>query len=83
VDEATRLARPALAKSPRGWAILPNQFATARGSAARARWLTRYDGLDRLTHADNTSNVTQRQYPVDGASDRTGRKASASDIGEM
>ncbi len=22
------------------------------------------DGLDRLTHADNTSNVTQRQYPA-------------------
>jgi RHS repeat-associated protein len=38
----------------------------------------RYDGLDRLTHADNTSNVTQRQYPVDKTGNRTSKKTSAS-----
>jgi RHS repeat-associated protein len=73
----TNIARPALAKSPRGWAILPNPFATARGRAARARWLTRYDGLDRLTNADNTSNVTQRAYPVDKTGNRTGKQTAA------
>ena len=86
MEPATKLARPALAKSLRGWAILPNPFAAARGSAARARWLTlgtgannrfRYDGLDRLTHADNTSNVTQRQYPVDKTGNRTGKQTAA------
>jgi RHS repeat-associated protein len=74
---ATKLAPPALAKSLRGWAVLPNPFATARGRAARARWLTRYDGLDRLTHADTTSNVTQRQYPVDKTGNRTGKQTAA------
>jgi RHS repeat-associated protein len=44
---------------------------------ARARWLTRYDGLDRLTHADNTSNVTQRAYPVDKTGNRTGKQTAA------
>jgi len=33
----TKLARPALAKSLRGWAVLPNPFVTASGRAARAR----------------------------------------------
>ena len=46
------------------------------GTGANNRF--RYDGLDRLTHADNTSNVTQRAYPVDGTGNRTGKKTSAS-----
>ena len=73
----SRFACSALATSLRCWAVLPNPFATARGSAARARWLTGYDGLDRLTHADNTSNVTQRQYPVDKTGNRTGKQTAA------
>jgi RHS repeat-associated protein len=40
----------------------------------------RYDGLDRLTHADNTSNVTQRQYPVDATGNRTGKQTSATGV---
>jgi YD repeat-containing protein len=31
----------------------------------------RYDGLDRLTHADNTSNVTQRGFAYDKTGNRT------------
>ena len=45
------------------------------GTGANNRF--RYDGLDRLTHADNTSSVTQRQYPVDATGNRTGKKTSA------
>jgi len=57
VRRATKLARPALAKSPRGWAVLPNPFAPARGSAARARWLTRLTGIRFPTAALNTTFV--------------------------
>lgn len=45
------------------------------GTGANNRF--RYDGLDRLTHADNTSNVTQRQYPVDKTGNRTGKQTAA------
>jgi hypothetical protein len=45
------------------------------GTGANNRF--RYDGLDRLTHADNTSNVTQRAYPVDKTGNRTGKQTAA------
>ena len=45
------------------------------GTGANNRF--RYDGLDRLTHADNTRNVTQRQYPVDKTGNRTGKQTAA------
>ena len=45
------------------------------GTGANNRF--RYDGLDRLTHADNPSNVTQRAYPVDKMGNRTGKQTAA------
>ncbi len=55
--QATSLARPALAKSLRGWAVLPNPFATARGSAARAQWVTHFTGISFPKAALNTTLV--------------------------
>lgn len=40
----------------------------------------RYDGLDRLTHVDNTRNLTQRQYPVDATGNRTGEQSAANGV---
>jgi hypothetical protein len=58
---ATKFARRALAKSLRGWAVLPNPFSTAHGRDARVRWLTRYDALHSLIHVQHQPGPARLQ----------------------